>query len=136
METVRVIYVGKKLIKEDNVAGTGAVWQGEGDVQDVPLAAWPRLAPHTGVWRLVEAAEVTPPTPLAPLTLGDAPVPLPEEAPVEPDEEAPAEQPAEQPAAKPVAEWSVPELKAALATRGIAFRANASQAALVALLEG
>jgi hypothetical protein len=61
MESVRVQYVGDKPIKEDNIAATGVVWLGHGDVQDVPLSAWPRLAKHTGVWRLVEEAAVLKP---------------------------------------------------------------------------
>lgn len=54
MSTVQVVYVGVKPMKEDNIAGTGVVWLGQGDEKPVPLAAWPRLAPHTGVWRLAE----------------------------------------------------------------------------------
>lgn len=72
METVRVMYVGAKPIKEDNIAGTGAVWRGEGDVQLVPLSAWPRLAPHTGVWQLADEA---------PLPLGSASADAPAELP-------------------------------------------------------
>ncbi|HEY1129136.1 MAG TPA: hypothetical protein VGF12_07015 [Roseateles sp.] len=69
MELVQVEYIGAKPIKEDNVAHTGAVWRGEGDVQSVPLAAWPKLAQHTGVWRLA-AGEATP-------SLSSAPSPTP-----------------------------------------------------------
>lgn len=67
MDSVRVIYVGQKPIKEDNIAGTGAVWRGEGDVQNVPLAAWPKLAPHRGIWQLAEGVPVK--------TLASAPAP-------------------------------------------------------------
>lgn len=52
MNTVQVEYVGQKPIKHDNVAGTGIVWNGPGDVQTVPNEAWARMARHADVWRL------------------------------------------------------------------------------------
>lgn len=53
MSTVQVEYIGTKPVKEDNVAGTGVVWAGQGDVQTVPMSAWAALAKHPGIWRLV-----------------------------------------------------------------------------------
>lgn len=82
MSTVRVQYIGEKPLKEDNVAGTGVVWHGKGDVQTVPGAAWPRLAVHTAVWQLFNGEDsgtsrtlATAPTP------GPVPAPTPAQAP-------------------------------------------------------
>lgn len=57
-QLVAVRYVGPKARKSDNVAGTGTVWIGHGDVQDVPASAWPKLAAYPDVWRL--AGDTTP----------------------------------------------------------------------------
>ena len=43
-----VKYIGAKEFKDDNVAGTGVVWLGNGDVQRVPYGAWAKLAKHPG----------------------------------------------------------------------------------------
>lgn len=43
-------YVGSKQRKTDNVAGTGLVWNGNGDVQDVPDAAAAKLLQYPDVW--------------------------------------------------------------------------------------
>ena len=51
-------YIGGKPVKVDNVAGTGVVWQGCGDVKPVPDAAVPALLKHPGVWRVAEAPAV------------------------------------------------------------------------------
>ena len=52
-------YVGKKPIKPDNVAGTGIVWHGPGDVQEVPdPAACAKLLRHQDVWREQIKAEL------------------------------------------------------------------------------
>lgn len=48
---MKVRYIGLKDLKTDNVAGTGAVWMGFGDVQEVPDEAWPKLARHPEVWQ-------------------------------------------------------------------------------------
>ena len=39
-------YIGSKPSKEDNVAGTGAVWSGAGDAQEVPESAVAALLAH------------------------------------------------------------------------------------------
>jgi len=52
---MRIEYIGLKPRKEDNVAATGIVWGGPGDVQDVPEAACPALLKHSGVWRAAAA---------------------------------------------------------------------------------
>lgn len=49
-------YVGRKAKKQDNVAGTGALWLGQGDVQEVPEAAVPKLLKHPDVWALADVA--------------------------------------------------------------------------------
>ena len=53
-------YIGSKPSKEDNVAGTGAVWSGAGDAQEVPESAVAALLAHKTVWRLAEAAPSAP----------------------------------------------------------------------------
>ncbi len=51
MSTTRVMYVGSKPREIDNKKGkTGIVWNGHGDIQDVPTSAWPALAKHPDVW--------------------------------------------------------------------------------------
>jgi len=50
--SVLVEYVGKKAQKVDNVADTGTVWNGEGDIQPVTLEAWGKLSRHPEVWRI------------------------------------------------------------------------------------
>ena len=49
-------YIGSKTRKADNVAGTGAVWLGAGDAQEVPESAVAALLAHKTVWRLAEAS--------------------------------------------------------------------------------
>ena len=48
---VPIMYVGKKLLKKDNVAGTGAVWNGAGDVQLVSEEAAIKLLANPLVWQ-------------------------------------------------------------------------------------
>lgn len=49
-----VRYIGAKERKEDNVAATGAVWYGFGDVVDIASAAKAsQLARHSLVWEIV-----------------------------------------------------------------------------------
>lgn len=48
-------YIGPKLVKHDNVAGTSTIWAGTGDVQEVPDAAVPLLLKHPTVWELAAA---------------------------------------------------------------------------------
>lgn len=56
----KIIYVGKKPMKTDNVAGTDTVWNGHGDVQDVADSlAVEKLIAHSDIWRLV-AGETKP----------------------------------------------------------------------------
>jgi hypothetical protein len=51
----KIEYVGKKPIQPDCVAGTGIVWNGAGDIQEVndPIAI-AKLLEHTDSWRLVD----------------------------------------------------------------------------------
>lgn len=63
---MRVMYVGRKAMKTDNVADTGVVWVGHGDIQDVPDDAWPKLENYPDVWVSV------PPEPAPDAGLSDA----------------------------------------------------------------
>jgi hypothetical protein len=50
----KIKYVGKKPYKEDNVAGTGIIWAGPGDVQEVTNEkAIEKFLEHKDVWQLV-----------------------------------------------------------------------------------
>jgi hypothetical protein len=49
-------YVGIKPRKDDNVAGTKVVWNGPGDVQEVPDALTPKFLAHPLVWVQVEVS--------------------------------------------------------------------------------
>lgn len=66
-ETVRVEYVGLKPSETDHLYGTRITWTGLGDIQDVPVAAWEKMARHTDVWKMadVQASDET-------LSLADA----------------------------------------------------------------
>lgn len=50
----RVKYVGLKPRKIDNVAWSGAVWHGQGDVQVVADETWNKLVRHPDVWALAD----------------------------------------------------------------------------------
>lgn len=52
---IQVRYIGLKPTKTDNVAGTDAVWNGPGSVQEVSDAAWEKLKKHPSVWQLADA---------------------------------------------------------------------------------
>lgn len=47
-----VQYIGPKDRKEDNVARSGTVWHGRGDVQEVTPEVWGKLSRHPDVWVL------------------------------------------------------------------------------------
>lgn len=54
-----VRYIGAKERKEDNVAATGAVWYGFGDVVEITSAAKAsQLAQHSLVWEIVPPESV------------------------------------------------------------------------------
>ncbi len=55
---MRIAYIGEKPIKTDNVANSGAVWHGKGDIQEVPDALAGKLLVHQGVWAKVDAEKV------------------------------------------------------------------------------
>lgn len=62
----RVMYVGLKEAKIDNVADTGLVWCGHGDIHSVSDEVWAKLSKHPDVWELapdpaVEEATITGP---------------------------------------------------------------------------
>lgn len=50
-------YIGNKPIKEDNIAGTGLIWVGRGDVKSVPDALWPKFAAHPNVWERTDGVK-------------------------------------------------------------------------------
>ena len=52
MSTTKIEYVGKKPVKKDTIAGTNIVWNGPGDVKDVPDKAVAALLAHTDSWAL------------------------------------------------------------------------------------
>lgn len=54
MTTINVKYIGQKDRKEDNVASSGLVWHGHGDVQQATPAQWAQLSKHPGVWERAE----------------------------------------------------------------------------------
>jgi hypothetical protein len=58
---IAVEYIGAKARKEDNVANSGTVWHGAGDIQMVDANTWGKLAAHPGVWRKAEESTETPP---------------------------------------------------------------------------
>lgn len=55
---MRIQYIGLKDQKTDNVAGSGVVWNGPNDIQEVPDAFASKLLAHHGVW--VKAGEAAP----------------------------------------------------------------------------
>lgn len=72
----KIKYIGHKPYKTDNVAGTASVWEGHGDVQDVPDDAATKLLRFPGVWQIAEEAESSKPAPAA----GDAATTEPDKA--------------------------------------------------------
>lgn len=60
---IKIQYIGHKPYKTDNVAGTATVWEGRGDVQEVPDDAAPKLLRFPGVWQVAEEAEASKATP-------------------------------------------------------------------------
>ena len=57
MGMLSIEYVGLKATETDHLYGTGVTWYGAGDVQEVPEAAWEKMAKHTDVWRLAPVQE-------------------------------------------------------------------------------
>lgn len=57
MNTVNVLYVGKKPFAMDNVAKSGKAWNGEGDVQQVTPAQAKILCKYPDQWQLVDPAD-------------------------------------------------------------------------------
>ncbi len=50
---MKIRYIGKKASKTDNLYGTGIIWNGTGDVQEVPGNAGHKLILHTDCWEAV-----------------------------------------------------------------------------------
>lgn len=57
---MQIEYVGTKPSRTDTVAGTGIVWNGQGDVKDVPDAVAGKLLYHTDIWRRADAKPANP----------------------------------------------------------------------------
>lgn len=57
---VILVYIGNKEFKEDNVCGTGVVWHGYGDKQEVDQRFLPKFLQHPDVWCTEEAFEKLP----------------------------------------------------------------------------
>ena len=55
---IKIVYVGKKPIAYDNVAGSGKSWAGHGDVQEVTEAQAKKLLKFPDQWQLADAADV------------------------------------------------------------------------------
>ena len=51
MESRKLQYIGKKASKPDNICKTGLIWEGPGDVKEVPSVVAERLLQHTDIWR-------------------------------------------------------------------------------------
>lgn len=54
----KIRYVGSKPSKMDNIAGTGVVWNGNGDVKNIPDRVVPLLLAHPDVWALDDGETV------------------------------------------------------------------------------
>lgn len=85
---IPVVYIGHKERKVDNVAGSGVVWHGHGDVQGVTPPQWGLLSKHPQVWaRDVDVESIMPlVTEAAPIGLGSV---IPDGALTGANEEAP-----------------------------------------------
>lgn len=57
MNKIKVAYVGKKPFAIDNVAGSGVMWNGNGDVQEVTAAQARILTKYKDQWALVDLAD-------------------------------------------------------------------------------
>lgn len=73
-------YIGKKASRADTVAGTKTVWNGYGDVQEVPSLAVAKLLKHPDVWVLADSKPAEAKKQEAPAQVAEA---------QEPQEEAP-----------------------------------------------
>lgn len=54
MNLVKIQYVGLKPMANDNVARSGKVWEGEGDIQEVTAAQAKILIKYPDQWRLAD----------------------------------------------------------------------------------
>jgi len=70
---MKIRYVGHKTEKTDNVAGSGVVWRGHGDVQDVPASIAVKLLRHADVWEAAGPADED--EPVQPTSKPDATLP-------------------------------------------------------------
>lgn len=63
---IDVEYIGTKDRKEDNVSGSGLVWNGSGDIQAVTREQWAKLQRHPEIWRAIAPAVTKVSAPAAP----------------------------------------------------------------------
>ena len=54
---IKIVYVGKKPIAYDNVAGSGKSWAGKGDVQEVTEAQAKALLKYPDQWDVADAED-------------------------------------------------------------------------------
>lgn len=64
-------YIGPKPVKRDTVRNTKVVWNGPGDVQDVPADTVARYLKHPAVWQLADADWTPPVLQVVTANLGD-----------------------------------------------------------------
>jgi hypothetical protein len=57
VQLMKLVYVGKRPFKTDNVCGTGTTWFGYGDVQSVERKYVPIFLKHPDIWATVEQFE-------------------------------------------------------------------------------
>jgi hypothetical protein len=56
-QLIKIVYVGKKPTAYDNVAKSGKVWQGNGDVQEVTEDQAKQLLKYPDQWDVVDAED-------------------------------------------------------------------------------
>jgi hypothetical protein len=56
-QLIKIVYVGKKPFAYDNVAKSGKVWQGNGDVQEVTEDQAKQLLKYPDQWDVVDAED-------------------------------------------------------------------------------
>lgn len=54
IKLIKIVYVGKKLISHDNVARSGKIWNGNGDIQEVTEQQAKILLKYPDQWALVD----------------------------------------------------------------------------------
>lgn len=60
MKTIKIVYVGNKPTSHDNVARSGAIWNGKGDIQEVTEDQAKILLKYPDQWALADETEQDP----------------------------------------------------------------------------